>query len=132
MLHSVGNQSSRQHVYYVEDVTEAREIRAEASELRENHPTFEDLAIDIKRKTSGSYHELEARRNRVKELEKIYMDMAMQKELQKKGRNRSFVKMKSFVRCQHLYSNGDRKGNAERGVGERRDNVADADLLKYE
>ncbi|KAL1539468.1 U3 small nucleolar RNA-associated protein 11 [Salvia divinorum] len=58
-LHCVDNQSSTQHVYFAED-----------------------------RKTIGSYRELEARRSRVKELEKIYMDMAMQKELQKKGRKR--------------------------------------------
>ena len=34
------------------------------------------------RKTVASYRELEARKNRVNELEKIYMDMSMQKELQ--------------------------------------------------
>ena len=34
------------------------------------------------RKTAQSYQELEARRSRLNQLEKIYMDMAMQKELQ--------------------------------------------------
>lgn len=34
------------------------------------------------RKTVSSYRELEARKKRASELEKIYMDMAMQKELQ--------------------------------------------------
>lgn len=34
------------------------------------------------RKTERSYKELEARKSRLRELEKIYMDMAMQKELQ--------------------------------------------------
>ncbi|XP_047951481.1 probable U3 small nucleolar RNA-associated protein 11 [Salvia hispanica] len=87
MLHSVDNRSSSQHVYFAEDRAEAREIRAQKPEHRES-PSFEDLPKDIKRKTIGSYRELEARRSRVKELEKIYMDMAMQKELQKKGRKR--------------------------------------------
>lgn len=36
----------------------------------------------MSRKTAASYRELEARRKRVQDLEKIYMDMAMQKELQ--------------------------------------------------
>ncbi|XP_057766401.1 probable U3 small nucleolar RNA-associated protein 11 [Salvia miltiorrhiza] len=70
--------------------TEAIEIRAQASEHRENH-SFEDFPKDIKRKIIASYRELEARRSRVKELEKIYMDMAMQKELQKKGRKRKLL-----------------------------------------
>lgn len=34
------------------------------------------------RRTVASYRELDARKNRVNELEKIYMDMTMQKELQ--------------------------------------------------
>ncbi|KAK6149093.1 hypothetical protein DH2020_016618 [Rehmannia glutinosa] len=87
MLHSLDNHSSSKHVYYADDRDEAREIQAKVSEDRKN-PTFEDLPKDIKRKTAASYRELEARKNRVQELEKIYMDMAMQKELQKKGRKR--------------------------------------------
>lgn len=87
VLHSLDNHSSSHHVYYAEDRTEAREVRAEASKPRENH-SFENLPKDIKRKTIASYRELEARSCRVQELEKIYMDMAMQKELQKKGRKR--------------------------------------------
>ncbi|KAG5583525.1 hypothetical protein H5410_054152 [Solanum commersonii] len=39
-------------------------------------------------KTATSYRELEARKSRVRDLEKVYMDMAMQKELQKSGRKR--------------------------------------------
>jgi U3 small nucleolar RNA-associated protein 11 len=34
------------------------------------------------RKTERSYKELEARKIRVSQLEKVYMDMAMKKELQ--------------------------------------------------
>ncbi|KAH7849526.1 hypothetical protein Vadar_019098 [Vaccinium darrowii] len=40
------------------------------------------------KKTAASYRELEARKGRVRDLEKLYMDMAMQKELKKKGRKR--------------------------------------------
>lgn len=36
----------------------------------------------IPRKTTTSYKELEARKKRVKQLEKLYSDMALQKELQ--------------------------------------------------
>ncbi|KAJ6992100.1 hypothetical protein NC653_015453 [Populus alba x Populus x berolinensis] len=37
------------------------------------------------RKMASSYRELEARKNRSKQSEKIYMDMALQEELQKRG-----------------------------------------------
>ncbi|GFP80874.1 probable U3 small nucleolar RNA-associated protein 11 [Phtheirospermum japonicum] len=87
MLHCLDNHSSSKHVYYVEDRDEAREQLAKVPGERGN-PIFEDLPKDIKRKTAASYRELETRKNRVQELEKIYMDMAMQKELQKKGRKR--------------------------------------------
>ncbi|KAF7113505.1 hypothetical protein RHSIM_RhsimUnG0117400 [Rhododendron simsii] len=40
------------------------------------------------RETAASYRELAARKGRVNDLEKLYMDMAMQKELKKKGRKR--------------------------------------------
>ncbi|KAL6530523.1 U3 small nucleolar RNA-associated protein 11 [Orobanche minor] len=103
MLHCLDNQSTNKHVYYAEDKPqerrktmliasedereEAREIQAKVPENRGNTP-FEYLPKIIKRKTAASYRELEARKNRVHELEKIYMGMAMQKELQKKGRKR--------------------------------------------
>ncbi|KAI9185985.1 hypothetical protein LWI28_012732 [Acer negundo] len=48
----------------------------------------EDIPDHIKRKTAASYREVEARKSRIQELEKLYMDMARQKELQKKGRKR--------------------------------------------
>jgi U3 small nucleolar RNA-associated protein 11 len=35
-----------------------------------------------------SYRDLEGRKSRAKDLEKLYTDMSMQKELQKKGRKR--------------------------------------------
>ncbi|KZV18292.1 hypothetical protein F511_25396 [Dorcoceras hygrometricum] len=86
-LHSLDNQSSSKHVYYAENREEAREVIKKVSE--EGKPSaFEDLPKVIRRKRDSSYRELEARKNRVKDLEKIYMDMSMQKELQKKGRKR--------------------------------------------
>ncbi|KAK4485493.1 hypothetical protein RD792_008135 [Penstemon davidsonii] len=87
MLHSLDNPSSSKRVFYAENREEAREIRAKVSE-QEKVPDAEDLPKNIKRKMGSSYRELEARQGRVRELEKIYMDMAMQKELQKKGRKR--------------------------------------------
>ncbi|URE12646.1 U3 small nucleolar RNA-associated protein [Musa troglodytarum] len=39
-------------------------------------------------KTAASYRELEARQKRVQDLEKLYSDMALQRELQKSGRKR--------------------------------------------
>ncbi|KAL6555357.1 U3 small nucleolar RNA-associated protein 11 [Orobanche gracilis] len=87
MLHCLDNKSPSKHVYYAEDREEAREIQAKVPENRGN-AAFGYLPKNIKRKTAASYRELEARKNRVHELEKIYMDMAMQKELQKKGRKR--------------------------------------------
>ncbi|RYR17420.1 hypothetical protein Ahy_B03g062172 isoform A [Arachis hypogaea] len=50
--------------------------------------TSDDLPTNIKRKIAKSYKELEARKTRLGQLEKIYLDMSMQKELQKKGKKR--------------------------------------------
>nr|KYP47910.1 putative U3 small nucleolar RNA-associated protein 11 [Cajanus cajan] len=86
-LHSIDNQPSNKHVFFAED-------REEAKELQAQYPksviplSSDDIPASIKRKTTQSYRELEARRNRFSQLEKIYMDMAMQKELQKNGKKR--------------------------------------------
>ncbi|CAA0812809.1 Probable U3 small nucleolar RNA-associated protein 11 [Striga hermonthica] len=87
MLHCLDNSSLSKHVYYAEDRDEARELQSKVQENRGN-PSLKDLPKDIQRKMAASYRELEVRKNRVKELEKIHMDMSMQKELQKKGRKR--------------------------------------------
>jgi len=87
MLHSINCQPPNKHVYYAEDRDEAKEIQLQASSS-EKMLSFDELPKNIKRKTASSYRELEARKNRVKELEKLYMDMSMTKELQKKGRKR--------------------------------------------
>lgn len=86
-LHSLDNRPSSRHVYFAEDREEAKELRSSSSRGG-ILPTSENIPDRIKRKTAASYRELEARRKRVQDLEKIYMDMAMQKELQKRGKKR--------------------------------------------
>ncbi|KAB2078923.1 hypothetical protein ES319_A06G195700v1 [Gossypium barbadense] len=66
---------------------EARELQSQASESRVTPPSG-DIPDLIKRKTAASYRELEARKSRVNQLEKLYMEMSLKKELQKKGRKR--------------------------------------------
>ncbi|GLT40835.1 hypothetical protein SLA2020_149400 [Shorea laevis] len=87
MLHSLDNHPSNRHIYYAEDREEAKEIQSQSSQRSTGH-SFEDLPDNIKRKTAASYRELEARKSRVSELEKLYMEMALKKELQKNGRKR--------------------------------------------
>ncbi|KAJ8759729.1 hypothetical protein K2173_009830 [Erythroxylum novogranatense] len=87
VLHSLDNRPSSKHIYYAEDREEAKEIRSRTSENK-LATAFVDVPDEIKRKTASSYRELEARKNRANQLEKLYMDMAMQKELQKNGRKR--------------------------------------------
>ncbi|KAJ4827856.1 hypothetical protein Tsubulata_013003 [Turnera subulata] len=86
-LHSLDSQPSSKHIYFAEDREEAEEIKSLSSE-HEMMIDSEDIPDDIKRKTASAYRELEARRNRLNQLEKVYMDMALQKELQKKGKRR--------------------------------------------
>ncbi|KAH7543443.1 probable U3 small nucleolar RNA-associated protein 11 [Ziziphus jujuba] len=87
MLHSLDNHPSNRHVYFAEDWKEAKEIQSCSSKGR-MLTASDGIPEHIRRKTDSSYRELEARRSRVSDLEKIYMDMTMQKELQKKGRKR--------------------------------------------
>ncbi|KAK0572933.1 hypothetical protein LWI29_000606 [Acer saccharum] len=86
-LHSLDNHPSNRHIYYAEDREEAKSIRSQSAR-KVAVLASEDIPDHIKRKTAASYREVEARKSRVQELEKLYMDMAMQKELQKKGRKR--------------------------------------------
>jgi U3 small nucleolar RNA-associated protein 11 len=88
MLHSLNNQPSNKHIYYAEDRDEAKEIQLKKSSESDKLLSFEDLPRHIKRKTASSYKQLEARKKRLTELEKIYMDMSMKKELQKKDKKR--------------------------------------------
>ncbi|THG23445.1 hypothetical protein TEA_022487 [Camellia sinensis var. sinensis] len=72
---------------------DAKEMQLRTSKVGKV-PVFEDVSFVIylpgrmPKRCSASYRELEARKDRVNDLEKLYMDMAMQKELQKKGRKR--------------------------------------------
>ncbi|KAK5795427.1 hypothetical protein PVK06_036693 [Gossypium arboreum] len=81
VLHSVDNHPSNRHIYYAEDREEARELQSQASESRVTLPSG-DIPDLIKRKTAASYRELESRKSRVNQLEKLYMEMSLNKELQ--------------------------------------------------
>ncbi|KAJ4706810.1 U3 small nucleolar RNA-associated protein 11 [Melia azedarach] len=87
MLHSLDNNPSNRHVYYAEDREEAKQMKSQSGR-NDTVVASEDIPDHIKRKTAASYRELEGRKKRVEELEKLYMDMSLQKELQKKGRKR--------------------------------------------
>ncbi|KAL3568889.1 hypothetical protein D5086_028779 [Populus alba] len=80
-LHSLDGRPSSKHIYFAEDREEAKEIRSRSSENK-MATTSVDVPDNIKRKIASSYRELEARKNRANQLEKIYMDMALKKELQ--------------------------------------------------
>lgn len=86
-LHSLDAQPSNRHVYYAEDREDAKRIRSETKNVR-GSPAFGDLPDKIKRRTAASYREVEARRSRLHDLEKIYNEMALKQELQKKGKKR--------------------------------------------
>ncbi|XP_054803113.1 probable U3 small nucleolar RNA-associated protein 11 isoform X1 [Prosopis cineraria] len=85
-LHLVDQQRSGKHIYFAEDRQEAKEIKSRSN--RRGNLVPDDIPDEIKRQTASSYRELEERKNRVSQLETIYNDMVMQKELQKKGRKR--------------------------------------------
>ncbi|XP_010270321.1 PREDICTED: probable U3 small nucleolar RNA-associated protein 11 [Nelumbo nucifera] len=86
-LHCLDDQPSNKHIYYAEDREEAKEIRSRSSQGGKL-PALEDIPDHIKRRTAAAYKRLEDRKKRVNDLEKLYMDMTLQKELQKKGRKR--------------------------------------------
>lgn len=87
VLHSVDNRPSNKHVFYAQDREEAKEIQLRSSTSK-CQPASVDIPKHIKRKIEVSYRELEQRKSRATQLDKIYMDMSMQKELQKGGRKR--------------------------------------------
>ncbi|KAH0977705.1 hypothetical protein GBA52_027424 [Prunus armeniaca] len=99
-LHFLDNRPSSRHVYFAEDRFELHLL------FGGTMPASEDIPDHIKRKTASSYRELEARRNKVNELEKIYTDMAMQKELQKRVENANYGKMRLSAQHPNLYSSG--------------------------
>ncbi|XP_014491118.1 probable U3 small nucleolar RNA-associated protein 11 [Vigna radiata var. radiata] len=89
-LHSIDNPPANKHVFFAEDREEAKELQSRYSKS-EIPLTIDNILTGIKRKTDRSYKELEARKDRLSQLEKIYMDMAMKKELQKNGRKRKLT-----------------------------------------
>ncbi|CAL9187788.1 unnamed protein product [Musa hybrid cultivar] len=86
-LHTLDHQPENKHVYYAEDREEAKEIQSRQFEKRDSLASVK-VPGHIKKKIAASYRELEARQKRVQDLEKLYSDMALQKELQKSGRKR--------------------------------------------
>lgn len=90
-LHALDNQQSNRHVYYAEDWEEAKEIQSRSSQTS-NSGALVNVPDHIKKRTASSYKELEARKKRAQDLEKLYTDMALQKELQKPGRKRKLRK----------------------------------------
>nr|AFK43497.1 unknown [Lotus japonicus] len=86
-LHSIDNQPTNKHILFAEDREEAKELQSQYS--RSEIPLISDnIHTNIKRKIDRSYKELEARRTRLSQLQKMYMDMSMKKELRKNGRKR--------------------------------------------
>ncbi|KAG5040620.1 hypothetical protein JHK82_012741 [Glycine max] len=92
-LHSIDKQPVNKHVLFAEEREEAKELESQYQKSKIPF-TSEDIPAGIKRKTAQSYQELEARRSRLNQLEKIYMDMAMQKELQNAEKGYSIYEQK--------------------------------------
>ncbi|KAI3944088.1 hypothetical protein MKW92_037290 [Papaver armeniacum] len=90
MLHSLGDQMPNKHVYFAED-------REEAKEIQSNLPSHgklpsQDIPAHIKSPCAGKQKYLieswKHVKKRANELKMMYMEMALKKELQKKGRKR--------------------------------------------
>ncbi|KAK8453877.1 hypothetical protein SEVIR_5G359600v4 [Setaria viridis] len=86
-LHELDTKRPNKHVYFAEDREEAKEIRSRIGESS-NMPSFDNIPSRIKKKTASSYRELDERKQRLQKLEKLYGDMALQKELKKPGHKR--------------------------------------------
>ncbi|XP_039809993.1 probable U3 small nucleolar RNA-associated protein 11 isoform X1 [Panicum virgatum] len=86
-LHRLYTKRPNKHVYFAEDREEAKEIQSRIGECS-NMPGFDNIPSRIKKKTASSYRELEERKQRLQKLEKLYGEMALQKELKKPGRKR--------------------------------------------
>lgn len=87
VLHELDNKRPNKHVYFAEDREEAKEIQSRI-EQSSKLPGLDNIPSRIKKKTASSYRELEERKQRLQKLEKLYADMALQKELKKPGRKR--------------------------------------------
>ncbi|KAK3165748.1 hypothetical protein QOZ80_1AG0037190 [Eleusine coracana subsp. coracana] len=87
VLHELDSKRPNKHIYFAEDREEAKEIQSRI-EKNSNSPILGNIPSRIKKKTASSYRELEERKQRLQKLEKLYADMALQKELRKPGRKR--------------------------------------------
>ncbi|KAK1280621.1 putative U3 small nucleolar RNA-associated protein 11 [Acorus gramineus] len=91
-LHSLDNRPPSKHIYYAEDRSDLIVGFYVIYNISIGSIVFHSgclIACSLCRKMASSYRELEDRKNRLQGLEKLYMDMALQKELQqKKGRKR--------------------------------------------
>ncbi|KAM7271123.1 hypothetical protein ACFE04_030337 [Oxalis oulophora] len=85
-LHLLDEKPRNNHIYFAADRKEAKEISQMSKSRIE--PTSVEVPIRIKKKTAASYRELAARKERASQLEKIYNEMNIQMECQKKGRKR--------------------------------------------
>ncbi|KAK6918085.1 Small-subunit processome, Utp11 [Dillenia turbinata] len=88
VLHGLENKPSNKHVYYTEHRGEIKELHVQRSGGGKLSG-LEDVPANGERTNAiRSYRELQARKERVNQLENLYMEMTLQKELQKKGRKR--------------------------------------------
>ncbi|KMZ73048.1 putative U3 small nucleolar RNA-associated protein [Zostera marina] len=86
-LHFLDNKPCNKHIYFANDREEAKEIILKKSQMKKSSITAE-VPGKIKRKIASSYKQLEAHKVRVVELQNVYNEMCLQKELQKKGTKR--------------------------------------------
>ncbi|KAJ6790633.1 putative U3 small nucleolar RNA-associated protein 11 [Iris pallida] len=86
-VHVLDKQPVNKHVFYADDREEAKEIQSRSLQTSKL-PDLKDVPSRITKKTASSYREVESRKQRVQQLEKLYADMALQKELQKSGKKR--------------------------------------------
>lgn len=86
-LHFLDKKPCNKHKYFADDREEAKEIQLRLSQMKKSSPVVE-VPGKIKRKIASSYKQLEAHKVRLAELENVYNEMNLQKELQKKGTKR--------------------------------------------
>ncbi|KAJ0839892.1 putative small-subunit processome, Utp11 protein [Helianthus annuus] len=104
-LHSLDSQPSNKH-------EDAKRILSETKSVG-GLPAFEDLPESIKRKTASSYRQLEDRKNRVQELEKVYNEMALKQELRKKGKKRKLREDEIVFQLLDQYTSGEPNVNVK-------------------
>ncbi|KMZ66573.1 putative U3 small nucleolar RNA-associated protein [Zostera marina] len=86
-LHFLDNTPCNKHIYFADDRKEAKEILLKKSQMKKSS-IIAEVPSKIKRKVASSYKQLEAHKVRAAELQNVYDEMCLQKELQKKGTKR--------------------------------------------